>query len=140
MTDTPSKPSSPFMAAAPTSVLLKHPASRAGLWTLTVVYLAGLFFATPLLAALAAVTMPLGVGPDHARRALHLWAMGLLAAGCFVVKARAVVQGWGGLSAALAAEPAATWALVAGTIVAVVIGVWHLTWVASPRWDEPTAG
>lgn len=79
------------------------------------------------------LTMPLGVGPEHPRRALHLWVTGLLASGIFIVKARSLVGEMGGLTAALASQPVATWGLIAGSVIALVIIVWHLTWVASER-------
>lgn len=136
MTDpTPTEPSTsaPLMAVQPTTVLLRHPATKGAMWTLMIVYLLMLGFSAPLLPLVVFLTMPLGVGPEHPRRALHLWVTGLLASGIFIVKARSLVGEMGGLTAALASQPVATWGLIAGSVIALVIIVWHLTWVASER-------
>ncbi len=132
-TPTEQSTSAPLMAAQPTTVLLRHPATKGTMWTFMLTYVAALAFSVPILALLVLVTMPLGVGPEHPRRALHLWVTGLVAAGVFVAKARGLVSEWGGLAAALASQPVATWGLIAGSVIALVIIVWHLTWVASER-------
>lgn len=136
MTDpTPTEPSTsaPLMAAQPTTVLLRHPATKGAMWTLMIVYLLMLGFSAPLLPLVVFLTMPLGVGPEHPRRALHLWVTGLLASGIFIVKARSLVGEMGGLTLALDTQPLMTWGLIAGSVVALGILVWHLTWVASER-------
>ena len=135
MTDPTPTPSTgaPLMAAQPTTVLLRHPATKGTMWTLMIVYLLMLGFSVPLLPLVVFLTMPLGVGPEHPRRALHLWVTGLLASGIFIVKARSLVSEMGGLTAALATQPLVTWGLIAGSVVALGILVWHLTWVASER-------
>ena len=131
---TPTPPTSaPLMAATPATVLLRHPATKGTMWTLTIVYLLMLGLSVPLLPLVVFLTMPLGVGPEHPRRALHLWVTGLLASGIFIVKARSLVSEMGGLTAALATQPLVTWGLIAGSVVALGILVWHLTWVASER-------
>lgn len=133
-TPTPTPPTSaPLMAATPTTVLLRHPATKGTMWTLMIVYLFMLGFSVPLLPLAVGLTMPLGVGPEHPRRALHLWVTGLLASSIFIVKARSLVSEMGGLTAALATQPLVTWGLIAGSVVALAILVWHLTWVASER-------
>lgn len=131
-TPTP-RTSAPLMAAMPTTVLLRHPSSKGVMWTLMLIYVLAFQISAPLLSILALVTMPLGVGLEHPRRALHLWATGLWASALFVVKARWLVNEWGGLSSALVAQPVATWGLLIGSAVAVFIFCWHLTWVASER-------
>lgn len=135
MTDPTPTPSTgaPLMAAQPTSVLLRHPASKGTMWTLTIVYLLMLGLSIPLLPLVVLLTMPLGVGPEHPRRALHLWVTGLVASGVFITKARSLVNEMGGLTLALDNQPLMTWGLIAGSVVALGILVWHLTWVASER-------
>lgn len=135
MTDPTPTPSTgaPLMAAQPTSVLLRHPATKGTMWALMFAYVAALAFSVPILALLVLVTMPLGVGPEHPRRALHLWVTGLVASGVFITKARSLVSEMGGLTLALDTQPLMTWGLIAGSVVALGILVWHLTWVASER-------
>lgn len=126
-------PSKGLMASTPTSILLKHPASKTTGWVLTLIYYAAMAFSLPALALIAMVFMPLGVGPENPRRALHLWTLGLVASGVFIIKARAVVRGLGGLNAAMSSDPVLTASLMVGVVVALGVVLWHLSWVSSPR-------
>lgn len=121
-----------LMAPESAMIALKHPHSNAVAWVMTGVYFLALFAAVPLLALLVFLTLPLGVGIDHPRRALHLWTTGLVASGVFISHAREQVQAWGGLQAAWSTSPGLTGLLVGGAMLGVLAILWHLSWVDSP--------
>lgn len=121
-----------LMAAEPAMIALKHPRNNLVAWVMTGVYFLALFAAVPLLALLVFLTLPLGVGIDHPRRALHLWTTGLVASGVFISHAREQVQAWGGLQAAWSTSPGLTGLLVGGSVLGVLAILWHLSWVDSP--------
>lgn len=122
-----------LLAATPTIVALRHPATRGGFWVLAAAYLAGMALASVGLAVLALLLLPLGVAASNPRRALWLWAAGLIGSLSAMSGARDRVAAMGGLEAAFQANAWLAGGLVGMMVVALVVLAWHVTWVASER-------
>lgn len=126
-------PKAGLMAAQPTTILLKHPATKGFDWVLRCFYLATIWAAYPLMAIVVLSTMPLGVGPERPRRALHLWATGMVATGMGLNFVRNHVKTMGGFSQAMEANPIAAVALCAFGVALLINFFYLLTWVNSDR-------
>lgn len=126
-------PKAGLMAAQPVTILLKHPATKGFDWVLRFFYLAVLWVIYPVMAIVVLSTMPLGVGPEHPRRALHLWATGMVATGMGLTFAHSQVKAMGGFSLAFEANPTAAVGLGV-MVVALLVNLFYLlSWVKSER-------
>lgn len=114
-------------------VQLRAAASLTEFRVLAVIYLGLMALAWAPMAIASAVLMPLFCTPDHPRRALWLWAVGLLAGVMSIVSSRALMTQMGGVDQAFTQASTQAWLAVGWAVVGVAVVFWHLTWVKSPR-------
>lgn len=134
MTQIPTAPSETSTPAEPVAqVQLRAARSLTEFRVLAVIYLALIAAAWAPLAIAGAMLMPLFCVPTHPRRALWLWAVGLLSGVMSIVGARALMASLGGFNDALSQAPTQAWLAIGWAVLGVAVVVWQLTWVKSPR-------